>query len=94
MLCALDTEPAEVEVAERNLREAFAPGRRDRVTDQRLDQLVAGSEVERADADGLAIVRLELADAEGARPGVLLRAFDTGSLITYLGQQPPPLAGE
>ncbi len=90
VLCALG-EPAEpVEFAEQALRTAFEPGARDGVSGEPIGDLVASAEVDGYEYDGLRVARAELTAPTGAEPGLLFAAFDRGSLLTYIGLQPPP----
>ena len=55
-----------------------------------MRSVVASSRVETFALEGLRVARAELVAAPGAEPGLLFRAFDRGSLLTYIGLQPPP----
>jgi hypothetical protein len=46
--------------------------------------------VELYDQGALRVIRAELSNAPATEPGLLFRLFDRGSLLTYMGLQPPP----
>ena len=72
--------------------DTFEPGARDRVSGEPMrslfsdasDRALRGPRAGRESASSLQ-------DAPGIDPGELFGAFDRGSLITYMGLQPPPL---
>jgi hypothetical protein len=91
VLCAIDEDQSTVDEAAAGLADTFEAGARDRVSGEPMRSLFSDSSVGFYEGHGLDGVRVELEDAPGKDPGVLFGAFDRGSLITYLGQQPPPL---
>jgi hypothetical protein len=93
VLCAIGEPKEPVDAAAQSLEEAFEPGARDAITGEPMGTLVASSEVEAFEQDGLQVARAKLVAPAGAEPGLLFRAFDRGSMLTYLGLQPPPARG-
>lgn len=91
VLCAIDRDQGVIDEATDGLERTFEPGARDAVSGEPIDGTFAAAAIEPYDADGLPGVRAVLEDAPGAGPGELFGAFDRGSLVTYLGLQPPPL---
>jgi len=92
VLCAVG-DPDPVGRAAESLGGAFASDARDGVSGEPMGELVAGSELDTYDAGGLAVARVVLDRASGTEPGFLFGAFDRGSMLTYLGMQPPPSPG-
>jgi hypothetical protein len=93
VLCALGEPRVPVDVAARSLSHAFDPGARDALSHEPMSSLVANSDVAVFDQAGLRVARAEVVDALGAEPGLMFRAFNRGSMLTYLGLQPPPTPG-
>lgn len=93
VLCAIGEPRGPVDAAARSLGVAFEPGKRDAVSGEPMRDLVASSEVEAFDEAGLRVARTELVTPPGTEPGLLFRAFNRGSLLTYMGLQPPPTPG-
>jgi hypothetical protein len=91
VLCAIDADQATVDEAAAGLERTFEPGGRDRVSGEPIQDLFSAATIESYEGHGLAGVRVALEDAPGAHPGQLFGAFDRGSLVTYMGLQPPPL---
>jgi hypothetical protein len=91
VLCAIDEDSSTVDEAVEGLERTFEPGARDRVSGEPMRSLFSGASIEAYEGHGLAGVRVHLTDAPGTEPGELFGAFDRGSLVTYLGLQPPPL---
>jgi hypothetical protein len=89
VLCVLDEDRAKVSDAAAGMERAFAPGATDVVTDQPIDDLIAGAEIETLDLDGVPAARAELEPARGEIPGFLFRAFPRGSTLTYVGVRHP-----
>ena len=58
-----------------------------------MSDLVAGSELDTYDEGGLAVARVVVTRAPGTDPGFLFGAFDRGSMLTYMGLQPPRRRG-
>jgi hypothetical protein len=92
VLCLVGTGER-VRRATEALEAAFGGGGTDGVSGEPLDDLVAGAEVEARDQGELAVRRVAVTRAPGTAPGFLFGAFDRGSLLTYLGLQPPPSPG-
>jgi hypothetical protein len=72
---------------------AFEPDARDGVSGERMNELVADAGIDTYEEDGLSVARVKLTRAPGTDPGFLFGAFDRGSLLTYMGLQPPPSPG-
>jgi hypothetical protein len=89
VLCAIDETAEEIDKAEAGMRAAFEPGAVDEVTGERISSLVDDVEIERLELDGLPVVRARLDPSPTNGPGFLFGAFVRGSLVTYLGLQPP-----
>jgi hypothetical protein len=79
--------------AAESLESAFEPDARDGVSGERMDELVAEAGIDTYEEEGMAVVRVEITRAPGTDPGFLFGAFDRGSLLTYIGLQPPPSPG-
>jgi hypothetical protein len=91
VLCAIDEDESTVDEAADGLARAFEPGALDGVSGEPMADLFSDATVERYGGHGLAGVRVTLEDAPGVDPGELFGAFDRGSLVTYMGLQPPPV---
>ena len=90
VFCAVGEPAAEVDSAAGELEHAFDRDAKDPVTDEPMRSLVAGSELDVYDDAAFRVARVGLTPAAGAEPGLFFRAFDRGSLLTYMGLQPPP----
>ena len=87
ILCTLGGEPERAEEIAAALERMLAPGARDPVSGERIDQSVTGVEVEHSQYDGVEVVRAEGA-AAGARPdGYFLRTIALGSLARLINGQ-------
>jgi hypothetical protein len=93
VLCLLDPSNPPIAYTARSLRRAFDPDARDAVSGEPMGRLVSDSQVETFAEDDLQVARAELVAAVGTEPGLLFRAFNRGSLLTYMGLQPPPTPG-
>jgi hypothetical protein len=90
VFCALGEADDPVDAAADSLEDAFDPDARDVVTDEPMRDIVASSEVEVSDQGAMRVARVELTTAAGEEPGFLFGAFDRGSVLTYMGLNPPP----
>jgi hypothetical protein len=72
---------------------AFAEGERDGVSGEPMRELVADARVDSYEERGLTVGRAVLDRAPGTDEGFLFGAFDRGSVLTYIGLQPPPSPG-
>ena len=69
---------------------ALAPNAADAVTGQPIAELISDFELETSEGpESEAVTRVELERPAGSEPGLLLRAFYRGSLLTYLGSPGP-----
>ena len=91
-LCVVG-DPDRVGAAATSLEDAFAPGARDGVSDERMGDLVQDAATDTYAEGGWSVARVDMTRASGTRPGFLFGAFDRGSMLTYLGLQPPPSPG-
>ena len=82
-----------VSSAATSLEGAFAGDARDGVSGEPMEGLVEAAELDTYDEGGLAVARAVVTRAPGTEPGFLFGAFDRGSMLTYLGLQPPPSPG-
>lgn len=92
VFCAIDDSESSAVAAADSLEGTLAVGARDPVTGRPMDEVLARAVVESFGRSGLWIARAELEPAAGAQPGILFAAFERGSLLTYMGLQPPPSA--
>ena len=92
VLCLLG-ESARVDPAAEALGDAFEPDARDGVSGERMGELVAEAGIDTYEEEGLSVARVELTRAPDTDQGFLFGAFDRGSMLTYMGLQPPPSPG-
>jgi hypothetical protein len=92
VLCVLDADAADMDHAEDELRATLAPGARDELTGRPIADEVASAEVERYESQGQHVLRATLTRGPEAKPGFLFGAFVRGSLPTWAGASPPPVA--
>ena len=92
VLCAVG-DADRVGSAADSLEGAFAADARDGVSDEPMSDLVEAAELDTYEDGGLAVARVTVTRAPGTDPGFLFGAFDRGSMLTYLGLQPPPSPG-
>jgi hypothetical protein len=89
VLCAIDDSAERSEARAAALERAFAAGASDPLTGAPIATEVQETEVTREERGGYAVARAELEPVDGARPGLLFRAFARGSLLIYLGADRP-----
>jgi len=75
------------------LESAFAPGERDGVSEEAVGDLVQDAKTDVHDEGDSSVARVVITRASGTDPGFLFGAFDRGSMLTYMGLQPPPSPG-
>jgi hypothetical protein len=92
VLCLVG-EPRRVDAAVGPLERAFAPSARDGVSGEAMGDLVQDAGTETSEEGGQSVARVVITRAPGTGPGFLFGAFDRGSLLTYMGLQPPPSPG-
>ena len=93
ILCALGGSSERVALAASALEETFSAGALDEVSGEPIEELFSNAEIDSYESDRIPVARAKLTAAPGAEPGHLFRAFDRGSLLTYIGLQPPPTPG-
>ena len=90
VLCGIDLPSSAISDRAALVRKALAPEAVDVVTGERMGDLISGFELETSSGpEDETITRVELTRPANAEPGLLLRAFYRGSLLTYLGSPGP-----
>jgi hypothetical protein len=84
VLCAVGGTPERSDAIAAALERRLAPTARDPVTGEPLDQVIADVAVSRASLGGTEVARAQLSWARRARPGYLLSAVSTGSLVSLI----------
>ena len=92
VLCVLDADAGDIDLAEAELRAALLPGARDAVTDNLIASEVASADVDRFTSHGFDVLRARITPGPEAKSGFLFGAFVRGSLPTFVGAPPPPVA--
>ena len=83
-LCLIGSDAEEADRLAAALESSLAPDARDPFSGTRIGAALSSAQVERLDAEGLEVVRAELALRSGEPRGFVLRALAGGSLAAYL----------
>ncbi len=90
VLCGIDLPSSAISDRAELVEKALAPDAVDAVTGEPMGDLISGFELETSSGpEDETINRIELTRPTSADPGLLLKAFYRGSLLTYLGSPGP-----
>ncbi len=89
VICGVDESADAVESYASALDEQLAPEAVDITTGKPIGEVYDSANIDTLGRNGVSAARAVVTLADGAEPGAVFRAFDTGALVTYFGLQGP-----